>query len=263
MTIGPHGQMTHFAKSRQWKGGLFPSAIAAALVVLPCIASAGPPFITDDPEPVELHNWEVYLGTYDQRTSAGYSGTAPHIEINYGALPDLQLHTIVPLAYDRPVDGPSHAGLGDIELGAKWRFVQESDTMPQIGIFPLLEVPTGDEHRGLGSGYDQVFLPVWIQKTAGDWTAYGGGGYWINPGSGNRNYWFTGIVVQYQICKPLAIGGELFHATPSTTSESSSSGFNIGAIFDCTEHVHLMASAGRDFSGPDYMLAYAALQLTF
>ena len=224
---------------------------------------AGPPFITDDPEPVELHNWEVYLGTIDQRTSAGYTGTAPHIEVNYGALTDLQLHTIVPLAYDRPAEGPGHAGLGDIELGAKWRFVQESDTTPQIGIFPLLEVPTGDEHRGLGSGYDQVFLPVWIQKSAGDWTAYGGGGYWINPGSGNRNYWFTGIVVQYQLCKKLALGGELFHTTPSTASTSTSNGFNVGAIFDCTEHVHLMASAGRDFSGPADMLAYAAIQLTF
>jgi hypothetical protein len=170
---------------------------------------------------------------------------------------------MVPLAYDKPVEGAGHTGLHDIELGAKWRFVQESETMPQIGIFPLLEVPTGDGHRGLGPGYDQVFLPVWVQKTVGDWSAYGGGGYWINPGSGNRNYWFTGIVVQYQICKPLALGGELFHATPSTAATPSSSGFNVGAIYDCTEHIHLMASAGGDFSGPDDVLAYAALQFTF
>jgi hypothetical protein len=29
-----------------------------------------------------------------------------------------------------------------------------------------------------------------VQKSAGDWSTYGGG-YWINPGVGNKNFWFT------------------------------------------------------------------------
>jgi len=41
----------------------------------------------------------------------------------------------------------------------------------------------------------QAFLPVWMQKDVGDWTVYGGGGYWINPGAGQKNWWFTGLAV--------------------------------------------------------------------
>jgi hypothetical protein len=99
MTRDNHGRTNNFAKENGMWYGLPYVALTAALTLLPRLAFAGPPFITDDPEPVELHNWEVYLGTFDQRTSAGYTGTAPHIEINYGALPELQLHTIVPLRH--------------------------------------------------------------------------------------------------------------------------------------------------------------------
>ncbi len=53
-----------------------------------------------------------------------------------------------------------------------------------VGVFPFLEVPTGDEALGLGAGHYRGYLPVWFQKSSGDWTTYGGGGYWINHGNG-------------------------------------------------------------------------------
>jgi hypothetical protein len=42
-------------------------------------------------------------------------------------------------------------------------------------MFPLLELPTGNEHRGLGAGHVSAFLPIWVQKSFGEWTTYGGG----------------------------------------------------------------------------------------
>ena len=152
---------------------------------------AGPPYTTDDPEPVEYRHWEFYLATQDTSTSSESSGTAPHVEINYGVVPNVQLHAIVPLAYDH-ADGATSYGVGDIELGAKVRFVQESGKRPMVGVFPLLELPVGDESKGLGTGHVHAFLPVWLQNSSGPWQSYGGGGYWINPGTGNRNYWLFG-----------------------------------------------------------------------
>ena len=76
---------------------------------------------------------------------------APHIEVNYGVVPDVQLRVITPLAYAVPPNGGSHYGYGDTELGIKYRFVAETDNLPQIGVFPLLEVPSGNGHEGLGS----------------------------------------------------------------------------------------------------------------
>ena len=157
--------------------------------------------MTDDPEPVELGHWEVYgfsagaLGRHD------VSGLGPSLEVNYGAAPNLQLHMIAGLAYDDPSGSGLRMGVSDTELGAKYRFLTpgDDDWWPQVGIFPLVEVPTGSSERGLGAGYVQAFLPVWIQKDFGKWTTYGGGGYWINPGTGNRDYWFTGLLLQRQV----------------------------------------------------------------
>lgn len=59
-------------------------------------AWAGRPFLTDDPQPVPLHDWELYLASQSEIGSHGGIATLPHIETNYGAAPGLQLHLIVP-----------------------------------------------------------------------------------------------------------------------------------------------------------------------
>jgi hypothetical protein len=63
-----------------------------------------------------------------------------------------------------------------------------------MGLFPVLEVPIGEENRGLGVGHWRGYLPLWVQKSFGDWTTYGGGGYWINHGNGtiDRDNWYFG-----------------------------------------------------------------------
>ncbi|HVN97392.1 MAG TPA: hypothetical protein VMT62_13265, partial [Syntrophorhabdaceae bacterium] len=146
---------------------------------------AGPPFRTDDPEPVEYQHWEFYVATQYANDEDGVSGTAPHLEMNYGIVPNLQLHLLVPVAFDKPRGAPTLYGPGDVELGVKYRFIQEGTYRPMVGTFPILHLPSGSERRGLGNGDAQFYLPVWLQKSLGHWTTYGGGGYWLNPGAGN------------------------------------------------------------------------------
>jgi hypothetical protein len=226
-------------------------------------ASAGPPFLTDDPESVEYRHWEVYVASQHAKDRDGWSGTAPHFEVNFGVFPNLQLHLITPLAYVKPNDGSSHYGFGDLELGAKYRFIQETDWLPQVGIFPLIEVPTGSSSRGLGNGKAQVFLPLWLQKSWGPWTTYGGGGYWNNPGYDNKNYWFVGWELQRDLSKKVTLGAELFYTTPPSRGEGGQTGFNVGAIVNFTDEHHLLFSAGRDLHGQNRFSAYIAYQLAF
>ena len=80
-------------------------------------ALAGPPYNTDDPEPVEYRHWEFYLASQTVHDRDGWTGTAPHFEVNYGVVPNVQLHVIAPLAYSVPDDGRSAYGFGDTELG--------------------------------------------------------------------------------------------------------------------------------------------------
>src|SRR5664279_1872994 len=232
--------------------------LGGALTVL-----AGPPFLTDDPEPVEYQHWEFYVASMHTETAGGWLGTAPHIELNYGIIPNLQLHLIAPLAYDAPNDGRAHYGYGDTELGFKFRFIQETEHLPQVGIFPLLEVPTGKESDGLSSGQVQAFLPLWLQKSFSDWTIYGGGGYGINPGTGNENWGFIGAVVQRKVTKNVLLGGEIYHRTTMETDGRSDTAFNIGTVIDFTEHQHLLLSAGRSIDGRTDFQVYIAYQITF
>lgn len=59
-------------------------------------------YLTDDPEPVEYKQMEIcpasqYIPARDQD-----SATLPHVEINYGLIPNVQIHLITPLQYVDP-----------------------------------------------------------------------------------------------------------------------------------------------------------------
>jgi len=230
------------------------------------LAVAGPPFLTDDPEPVEYQHHEFYIASQQVQTVNGTTETVPHLEYNYGAAPNLQLHIIIPYAFNIPADGPRQSGLGDIELGAKYRFLQETDSSPMVGIFPLVLAHTGDADKGLGNGSTQVFLPVWLQKKWGDWQSYGGGGYWINRAIGAKNHWFFGWQLQKDFSEHLTLGGELFHSTEQAPGEGASTGFNLGGSYNFDEHNHLLFSAGKgltNISTTNKFSSYAAYQWTW
>jgi hypothetical protein len=237
--------------------------LIALLGLLVAPAVAGPPYVTDDPEPVHYHQWEVYLASLLSRDAGAWSGTAPHLEVNYGAAPELQLHAILPMSFARSTEGTTTYGFGDTELGAKYRLVQETATRPQVGIFPLLEIPSGDADRGLGSGQVQVFLPLWLQKSYGPWLTYGGGGYWINPGPGNHDWGLLGWQVQRQLLPNLSVGAEVLHLTVKELGGEAETRFNVGMVLDLSDRQHVMFSAGRGLQGPNELQSYLAYQLTF
>jgi len=224
---------------------------------------AGPPYVTDDPEPVEYRHWEVYFASQTDHTPDGVTGTLPHLEVNYGVVPNVQLHVIVPNAFSSSGGEARNFGLGDTELGVKYRFTQETDGFPQIGIFPLAEVPTGNASRGLGSGHTQFFLPVWLQKAIGKWTSYGGGGYWVSPGVGNKNSWFAGWMALYQLTKIFAPGAEVYYRTAQVQNGQASTQLNLGFVWDLSDTCHILGSAGPALSGPHGYQTYLAFQLTF
>src|ERR1700749_4484690 len=95
----------------------FVLAFVAMIASVPALA--GPPYVTDDPEPTDTGHYEIYLfadGTSARDGSGGEAG----IDFNYGAAPDLQLTAVLPLGYDDPKTGPATTALGNIELAAKY-----------------------------------------------------------------------------------------------------------------------------------------------
>jgi len=130
---------------------LFVIALCALLAgTSPC--AAGSPFLTDDPTPVDFGYNEFYVfATLDH--AAGTNAIAgPAIEYNRGILPNTQFHIVVPLAWNVPAHGNVATGIGDVELGIKYRFVDTTDDSLQFGMFPMAEIATGSARHGLGNG---------------------------------------------------------------------------------------------------------------
>jgi hypothetical protein len=224
-----------------------PAMSLMTLLLLSSPVSAGPPFVTDDPEPTEYLHWELYFFSEGTHVMGETNGVAPSCDCNYGGLPNVQLHFQPGMAIARVNGTPLKWGPGDTEFGIKYRFIEQDKTswVPSVAVFPKLEAPTGDAARGLGTGRTQAFFPLWLQKDIGDWTTFGGGGFMINPGRGNKDFWFVGWALERKITANLTLGAELFHQTPDKIGGMQSTGFNIGGIYDFTDHYHFLFSLGK------------------
>jgi len=224
------------------------------------VTYAGPPFTTDDPEPVEYKHWEYYISSINGWENSSWSGTLPHFEVNYGVVPNVQLHLLLPMNYGYS-HGTMNLGYASTEIGVKFRFVKETENVPQIGVFPIIQVPT-IKNSSFGNGKAQLYLPVWLQKSWGKFTTYGGGGYWINPEAGNRNWLFTGWEAQYDFSSILTLGGELYYHTATDVESQSSSGFNVGGFVNFTSKFHLIFSMGHSISNNSFFTSYTGLLWT-
>jgi len=97
------------------------------LILIMAIAGlkAGPPYFTDDPDPVKFHHWEYYLSTqdnFDVRNGSA-AGSLPQVEVNYGVVPNVQLHIVIPLTYQFSSTHDFEMGYTATEAGIKYRFV--------------------------------------------------------------------------------------------------------------------------------------------
>ena len=221
-------------RAAAWRIG----AVALALAGAAAQALAGPPYVTDDPEPTDQGHWEIYgfaNGVQLSGAAAGESG----LDINYGAARDLQLTVVAPAAYDR-----SDVGLGVVELAAKYKILHERDGSwtPSVAVFPRAFVPTARSR--FAPTRLNLLLPVWIGKTLGDWSLFGGGGYQLNPGTGNRNFWTGGVALTRTLNDRLALGAEVYHHTRDAADAQPFTGVNLGAIYRLDTHWSLLGAGG-------------------
>lgn len=226
-------------------------------------AYAGPPFLTDDPEPVEYRHNEFYVFSALDRSDGSDSIQGPAIEYNRGVAPNTQFHVVLPFSYFSPASGGSAFGFGDIEVGIKYRLVGETRDRPQIGLFPMVELATGSAARGLGNGRTWYRLPLWIQKSWGPWTSYGGGGRDFNRAPGMQDSWFGGALIQRDLSPRLTLGAEVFRQNAQAVGARGYTLANLGGYYNFTPDFSLLFSAGRSVDGEQHTVAYLGLYWTW
>ncbi len=222
------------------------------------LAQAGPPFVTDDPDPPPLGGWEINVPFILERTPGKTEMDAPLFDFNYG-LPDIQLKFEFPIKIVHE-DG-NDTGAGDLLLGVKWRFFNNEEAHLQLGVYPQLLVPTGNHARGLGEGRPAFLFPLVAQKNWEKWTLYGNIGYWWQTAAETRNYVYAGAVIEREINPRLMLGAELFGNSPKERGGRSELAFNLGGTWKLSEHLNLLFTGGRDIVGDTTAMGYIGLQV--
>ena len=214
--------------------------LPVAALIEPTAAFAGPPFLTDDPEPTETGHWEIYGPLIEgEGRGVDYKGSVG-AEINYGPVEDVQLTVGLPVAYAHDSTGMSF-GAGDLAVSVKHRFYHDEDAGMQVAFFPGITIPTAS--NGKGAGRVTALLPVWFQKDSGKWSVFGGG-YAINPGAGNRNYWTGGLAVSNQVSDKLLLGVEADRSGADVIGGNGSTSLGFGGILHLKKPFRLLASGG-------------------
>lgn len=212
-----------------------------ALLCLAPVVHAGPPYLTDDPQPTDYRHFETYLFGSGNAARAGSSAEAG-VDFNVGARPDLQLTVVAPIDYERPAAGSSATGLGNIELAAKYRFAHAQRCGWDISTFPRWILPSVE--RRVGERHNAVQLPIWLEKDFGRWSTFGGAGLTLQRGAGARNYTLMGWAITRQMLPRLQLGAELFHRSADEPGGLATTVVNAGLRYDFNDHYHLLGSTG-------------------
>lgn len=223
-------------------------------------ALAGPPYLTDDPVPTDTGHWEIYAFTAGEGRGPAFDGDAG-VDLNYGAVRGVQLTSTLPLGLSQESGSGWRTGTGDVELGVKYRFIEDQKNGFSAAIFPRVILPTSTLATGERTRF---LLPLWLEKDFGRTSVFGGGGYLTNPGAGNRDFWQAAIAVTHEFDKALSAGAELTRQGADTIGTTAQTRAGIGAVIGLSEHYNLLFSGGPTWS--DHRTGYhfyAALGLNF
>ncbi|HTO15602.1 MAG TPA: hypothetical protein VLZ83_07515 [Edaphocola sp.] len=147
----------------------------------------GPPMFTDDARVADYKEWElnpsIQILVTDHLTLS-----APHIDLNYGVLPNLQLKVEAPLLLDFKQTQSTEMSLGVLNIGIKYRFMDEEKYFISGATFPQYNFTVD---KGL-------LIPVFFEKTIGS-VLFGIANAYFLGDSNNYRYEFG--ILSKKVCK--------------------------------------------------------------
>jgi hypothetical protein len=174
------------------------------------------------------------------------------------AAADLQLTATLPIGFAAPAGDQANVGFGNIELGAKYRFLHQNAFGLDVSIFP--------RSSSVSDNHVSILLPVWLQKDwEGSWSLFGGGGCVLSTFAA-QDYCLAGAVVTHQFASNLQLGVELFHQTADANGTLPSTSVGLGATYDLNETYHLLGYVNRGVQNAnqtDQFSFYFAVLFTF
>jgi hypothetical protein len=235
------------------------TAVLLALAAVPSLlrAQGGPPLMTDDPGTPDAGTWEVNVAVTGDLTSAGRGYELPVFDVNYGAGGHVQLTVSVPLAVSRASHAGTHGDVGEVEAGAKWRFIDQGGAWPaDVSAFPKIVFHPPVAGPGEGT---EVLLPLEAARAFGSFALNVDAGRIVQRHASGA--WFYGAALQYAPAERMQWLAELH---TETGGDAGAVRFlNAGFRRDLDAHRVLLFSIGHNvFRGdaPAETVAYLGVQ---
>jgi hypothetical protein len=235
------------------------AALALAGAAAPALA--GPPYLTDDPVPTDTGHWEIYAFAAGEGRGSMLDADGG-FDLNYGPVKGVQLTATLPLSISHTPSNGWRVGAGDVELGVKYRFFEDEHSGLSAAVFPRAILPTSSLGRGEQTRF---LLPLWLEKDFAEGTSvFGGGGYEINPGFDNRDFWQAAVALTHDLTKQVSVGAEITRQSADTADGTARTRLGVGSIVKLGGPYALLFSGGPTWAEhrTGYHF-YAALGLDF
>ncbi|MBI4604499.1 MAG: hypothetical protein HY721_21260 [Planctomycetes bacterium] len=221
--------------------------------------------MTDDPGTPGDGNWEVNLAIAAEKRDSERTIEAPLLDVNYGVGERIQLKFELPWFFLREEGEESKNGLGNSQIGAKWRFLDQEAHWLDVSVYPQVEFnnPTSSARRGLVEEGIAWVLPFQMEKSFGHLS--------VNPELGYvfleaEDEWLYGLAVGFSPLDGLELLAEV-HGSAERDFEDDELLVQAGCRWSAHPNLTLLGAVGRGIrhseEGGLELVAYVGVQLLF
>ncbi len=246
--------------------------LALFVAATSAFAQGGPPYYTNDPGTPGHLNWEInlaYMPFFYGNQSVSHT---PDVDINFGVGDRIQLTyenawlrvQNPPFSVKSATQSATKFGLGQSNLGVKWRFYDAGESGLNISVFPQLFLNNPDDavRRRITPASDAFLVPFEFSKKFGPVDVdYEIGYQFVHKGPDG---WITGLVLGHDFTSKLEGDMELYAQGTFHPSESQPT-IGLGARYKIHRPVILLFMAGRSLEptrpNQSYFVGYFGIQL--
>ncbi|MHB8474174.1 MAG: transporter family protein [Gammaproteobacteria bacterium] len=214
-----------------------------------------PPMISDDTDTPGPGNVELNLVFNGAWSPDARALAAPLFDVNFGIGERLQLKYEVPYAIERHSERDasgaqtvtSERGIGDSNLGLKYRFYDDSDSGLSLGVYPQTRFRTPGARRALSAGNTSFALPLLLTKEFSNASVTANLG--IEYADAHSDYYASvgiGTRINDHLAAMLELAGDGLREADSRRGIA-----NVGVRYKLSDKQALLTSVGRDFHAPD------------
>lgn len=223
--------------------------------------------LTDDPGTPGDQHWEINVAyTMTHTRNGDQSMETPLLDINYGIGERLQLKYEAPWLVAHEAGQEAMNGLGNSEIGVKWRFLDEDKDGLDVSTYPQYSFNTvaSSWQRGLVEEGSSFLLPFEFHGKVGslEWNAEIGREF----NTREADEWLYGLAVGRELSERFEFAVEV-HGEGRFASGDDQLIANLGGRLKLGKNRTLLISAGRSLNhlqGQEFnFVGYLGLQFTY